>query len=241
MSRSYSKWFRIIALPIWVVISFLSAELIASFGAYAIEAVLKISFDSYNQIVVNTVLAAVVYSMTILIAIGVPLLIKKRRTAVDDIGLARLPVWTDIFITPISVVAYFLLSACLTTIAIKFIPWFDMNQAQDTGFDNLGQQYELVLTFFTLVVIAPFAEEVLFRGYLYGKLKKTAPIWLAIIITSVTFGFIHGQWNLAIDTFALSVMLCLLRELTGSIWASILLHMSKNFIAFFFLFINPLL
>ena len=94
-----------------------------------------------------------------------------------------------------------------------------------------------MLAFITLVVIAPVAEEVLFRGYLYGKLKKYVPVWAAILITSALFGLIHGTWNVAVDTFALSIILCLLRESTGGIWASILLHMIKNGIAFYFLFI----
>ena len=76
---------------------------------------------------------------------------------------------------------------------------------------------------------------------MYGKLKKFVPIWVAILVTSALFGSIHGAWNLAIDTFALSIVLCLLRESTGNIWASILLHMAKNGIAFYILFINPTL
>jgi len=124
-------------------------------------------------------------------------------------------------------------------LATNVLPGFNVNQVQDTGFDQLSARYEYILAFMTLVVIAPIAEEVLFRGYLYGKLKKFVPVWAAIVVTSVLFGFIHGAWNLAVDTFALSVVLCLLRESTGSIWSSILLHMAKNGIAFYILFINP--
>jgi membrane protease YdiL (CAAX protease family) len=67
------------------------------------------------------------------------------------------------------------------------------------------------------------------------------PVWVAIVITSALFGFIHGQWNVGIDVFALSVVLCSLREITGSIWAGILLHMLKNSVAFFIIFITPVL
>jgi membrane protease YdiL (CAAX protease family) len=47
------------------------------------------------------------------------------------------------------------------------------------------------------------------------------------------------QWNVAADTFALSLVLCTLRQITGNIWAGVLLHMIKNGIAYYFLFINP--
>jgi len=90
-------------------------------------------------------------------------------------------------------------------------------------------------------VIAPFAEEVLFRGYLYGKIKHYAPVWLAIILSSVLFGVAHGAWNVGVDTFALGIILCLLREITGSLWASIFVHMAKNGLAYYLLFINPVL
>jgi membrane protease YdiL (CAAX protease family) len=90
-----------------------------------------------------------------------------------------------------------------------------------------------------LVVIAPFAEEILFRGYLYGKLRKSIPTWLAMVVTSALFGAIHAQWNVGVDVFVLSMVACSLREVTGGIWAGILLHMLKNGLAFYILFINP--
>jgi membrane protease YdiL (CAAX protease family) len=98
-----------------------------------------------------------------------------------------------------------------------------------------------MLAFVTLVVLAPIAEETLFRGYLYGKLKGHVPAIIAAIATSLLFGVAHMQWNVGIDVFILSLVLCGLRSLTGSIWSGILVHMIKNAIAFYFLFINPIL
>jgi membrane protease YdiL (CAAX protease family) len=171
----------------------------------------------------------------------VPLFIKKRRTSRAELGYARLPSWTDILITPAGLVVYLILSSLLMLVVSRFFVKININQPQDVGFSHISQQFEYILAFITLVVIAPVAEETLFRGFLFSKLKKFMPFWAAILITSAIFGAIHGQWDLAIDTFALSVVLCLLREITGSLWASILLHMTKNGIAFYFLFINPLL
>jgi membrane protease YdiL (CAAX protease family) len=118
-------------------------------------------------------------------------------------------------------------------------PQVDLQQSQEIGFQNLSGYSQYLLAFITLVIVAPIAEEVLFRGYLYGKLRKHAPIWLGALITSALFAVAHGQWNVAVDTFALSLVMCSLREITGSIWAGTLLHMMKNGLAFYFLFINP--
>lgn len=238
MSQKYSKWWLLFILPAWVFVSFSIAQLLVM-GLVWLLTVLHISVASLNQTVLNTSFAALLYVITLALVIGAPWLIKKHRTSRADIGLTGLPTWTDILITPAGMVVYFILSSLLILLATQVLPWFDIDQVQNTGFNQLNERYEYILAFTTLVVVAPVAEEILFRGYLYGKLKKFVPIWAAILATSVLFGFIHNAWNLAIDTFTLSVILCLLRESTGSIWSPMLLHMTKNSIAFYILFINP--
>lgn len=238
MFRSYSKWLITIVLPVWVFIGFFSAELLASAILLFLSS-LGMQLETINSSVLSTTMAAVTYLIALLIVIGLPWLAKRKKTTLKDVGLDRLMSWLDIFITPAGLIVYLILSALLMYGASRLMPWFDVNQAQDTGFSQLNQSYEFVLAFITLVVIAPVAEEALFRGYLYGKLKKLAPIPVAILITSLLFGVSHGAWNIGVDTFALSIVLCLLREITGGIWASILLHMTKNGIAYYVLFINP--
>jgi membrane protease YdiL (CAAX protease family) len=237
MSRNYSNWWMLIIVPAWVFVSFAVAQLFVV-GIIILLDLLNISLDSIDQTVQNTSVAALVYLITLTLVIGAPWLIKKRRVSLANIGLDRLPSWADILIAPAGLIVYLILSSLLMLLATNVLPWFDLNQVQDTGFNQLNERFELVLAFITLIIIAPVAEEIIFRGYLYGKLRKYVPIWVAILATSLLFGSVHGAWNLAFDTFALSVVLCSLRELTGSIWASILLHMTKNSIAFYILFIN---
>ena len=47
----------------------------------------------------------------------------------------------------------------------------------------------------------------------------------------------HFQWNVGVNVFALSVVLCALREITGTIYAGILTHMIKNGVAFYLLYL----
>ena len=63
------------------------------------------------------------------------------------------------------------------------------------------------------------------------------PWWGATLLVSVLFGVAHMQWNVGIDVFALSVVMCILRERTNSIWAGFLLHAAKNFVAFYVTFV----
>lgn len=242
MSQNYSKLLKVLFFLIWIITSFIAAELILSVLIVLMDNIFNFSLESLNDSLANAVYASISYVLTLVIAIIFPLYWKRKiNTNLKDVGLDRLPNWTDILLTPFSFIGYFIFSACLLFLSVNIFPWIDIDQVQDVGFDNLGQRYEYLLAFFTLVIVAPIAEETLFRGYLFGKIKKYAPVWVAILITSIVFGSVHfGGWNVVIDTFALSVILCLMREITGSIWASILLHMSKNALAYFMLFINPL-
>ena len=172
--------------------------------------------------------------------IGLPWAIKRYRTSLSELGVHRWPNWKDGIWLPLGAVGYVILSALLTSVALVVLPFFDSQQPQDTGFSGISGQFEYILAFVVLVIVAPVAEEVLFRGYLFGKLRKYAPVWVAVLVTSVVFAVVHFQWNVGVDVFALSIVLCVLRIITGSLWPAIFLHMAKNGLAFYLLFINPL-
>ncbi len=85
-----------------------------------------------------------------------------------------------------------------------------------------------VLDILATVIIAPVAEEIVFRGMVYGSLRRAMPPILAAILTSVVFGILHGTIVWFVYTALLSMMLIFLYEYTGSLWASILAHMTFN-------------
>jgi membrane protease YdiL (CAAX protease family) len=138
-------------------------------------------------------------------------------------------------------VAYFFLAGVLVMIFAAVFDWFDAEQVQDVGYELGIVGWERVLAFVALVVVAPVAEEVIFRGWLYGKVRARAGFWVAALVVSGLFGLMHGQWNVAVNVFAMSMVMCALREVTGTIYAGVFLHMLKNGVAFYFLFVNPIL
>ena len=229
-----------ILLPVWVVAGFVAAQVVIG-QLLSLAHLLGISFSNVNQANFSTVISVTIYLLTLLIVIGLPWVVKKYRTTRQELGLTRLPNWTDMLLAPLGFIIYILLSALFTYLAMTYLKFINFDQAQETGFSQLGQRYEYILAFVSLVVIAPIAEEILFRGYLLGKLRQHLSTWIAVLITSVVFAAVHLAWNVGIDVFALSLVLCVLRITSKSLWPSILLHMIKNGIAFYFLFINPYL
>lgn len=236
--RAY--FWRSLGVIVWVVTGFVLASLLVLVISQLLIA-FGVPVDQLNESVLNTAAAGLVYLLSALIVIGGPQVVRGFRTSRRELGLARLPRWQDIGLAPAGFIVYFIATSIVTTIVAALVPSFNLNETQDVGFTNLTLHYEYILAFLTLVVLAPVAEEVLFRGYLYGKLRGWAPIWAAAIMTSIVFGVVHGQWNVGVDVFVLSLVMCGLREMTGGIWAGILLHMLKNGLAFYILFINPTL
>lgn len=229
-------WWKVALLPIWVYVGFQLAQMIV----VAVIYLLKLGgapLADISPVVFNSSAAAVLYGISLLIVIGVPWVLKKYRVSPELIGLNRLPYWQDIGKALIGVVVYFVISAVLMYIAMALFSDFNSTEAQDVGFNDLGTRLDFILAFVTLVVIGPVVEEVLFRGFLFGTLRKIIPVWGAILITSALFAFVHGQWNLAIDTFAMSVVACFLTLKSRSLWPAIILHMLKNGIAFYVLYI----
>lgn len=229
----------VIGLLAWVAAGFIGAQVIVGGLVWVVSHLFVL--PEFNEALFSATIAAVIYALAFAIVVGGPYWLRKKRTTKEELGIARLPNWVDIGVTPIALIVYMIVSGLVLMGVTKFVPGFDATQVQEVGFTaaGLSQPFEYVLAFLTLVVIAPVAEELLFRGYLYGKIKKLIPRWLAIILVSALFGVLHGQWNVAIDTFVLSVFLCLLRDLTGSLWPAIFLHMVKNGLAYYLLFVNP--
>jgi len=236
--EGFKPWMAL-ALPVWVFAGFMAAQVIVGLLLSLLD-YFRVPLKYIDQPTIQTIGSLVVYLLSLAIVIGLPWMVKKFRTTKKEVGLDHYMTWTDILLAPAAFIVYILLSFILTSIASQF-PFYNIDQVQDTGFTRLNFGYEYILAFLTLVIIAPVSEEILFRGYLLGKLRKYVPVWAAILVTSLLFGIIHFAWNVGVDVFALSIILCLLRIQTGRLWPSILLHMLKNSIAFFFLFINPLL
>ena len=245
--RPVRQWWLLIMLPAWVIIGFIFARELLLVAVTLLQSA-GVDLDAVNGTVLQTTLAACIYILSASIVIGLPWVVKKSRTTWQDLGLQRLPSWKDFGLAPAAFITYLFASGLTVYVVMRLFPGFDVSEPQDVGFTGISQQYEYILAFITLVVIAPVAEEVLLRGYLYGKLRRVVPLWTAIVATSILFGLLHTQVsetgeisgvNVAVDVFVLSVAMCGLREITGSIWAGILLHMLKNGLAFYFLFINP--
>ncbi len=245
----------LVAILAWTAASIIVAQLLIGWAMLSI-----LGKEGFSQPVFTALYSALSYVFAMALIIFVPPLLKKcwhkkrgsskskktlpRFATREELGLRDLPTWTDIGLAPVGYIVYLIIGVVITSIFSVF-PWFDASQAQDVGFNVYMSGGDRIIAFITLVVIAPIAEEIIFRGWLYGKVRarlskstsNTISMIISAFLVSALFGLIHLQWNVGVNVFALSLVLCTLREITGTIYSGILLHMLKNGLAFYLLYV----
>jgi membrane protease YdiL (CAAX protease family) len=82
----------------------------------------------------------------------------------------------------------------------------------------------LLITLVFVGAIVPFAEELFFRGLVFGWLRRRMPVWLAASVSGLGFAVLHGVWWLIPALALLGIVLALIYERSGTIWTAVITH-----------------
>ena len=77
-------------------------------------------------------------------------------------------------------------------------------------------------------VVGPVSEEVVFRGVVLNGYKRSGNAFRAILFSALLFGLMHMNFNQAAYAIFLGIVMAVLVETTGSLWSSIVFHMTVN-------------
>ena len=83
-------------------------------------------------------------------------------------------------------------------------------------------------------LLAPFAEEVCFRGILYGFFSKWMKAPIAIAISALLFGLYHVNPVQGVYAVLMGAVMAFLVWMSGSLGASMLFHMTSNLLVVFY-------
>lgn len=97
--------------------------------------------------------------------------------------------------------------------------------------------YLLSIMFFLSCIVAPFAEEVIFRGIVYAGLKDRFSTRLSMILSSLIFALLHNEIFVLPSLFIFGIFLSYLFEKYQNIWLSISVHFFNNFFTTIFVLI----
>lgn len=146
------------------------------------------------------------------------------RLAIEKVALFPL------IITVLLTAAYVLLEQWLFGFMEVALPGFMLEVEAQTN-----SLLAKIMLFLAAVFIGPIFEEVVFRGVAFYRLKKTVLGAIgAIIIPSIVFTLLHGQYDqveIFISLFVFSCLMGLIRHLSGNLWYCIIAHMICNLLA----------
>jgi len=108
----------------------------------------------------------------------------------------------------------------------------DVTRELGTDKESLGS---IAVAAFLIVLAAPLSEELFFRGFMFGGLRRSMSLWPAALVSAVVWGLLHlggGNIGVAIQLALFGVILAWLYERSGTLWAPVLAHTINNTIAF---------
>jgi membrane protease YdiL (CAAX protease family) len=101
-------------------------------------------------------------------------------------------------------------------------------QAGDLGVDTLAGQsgWMYLLAYFSLSILTPVKEEILFRGILHRFLEKRYHFWVGLIVSSLVFGLLH--FDFPVSAILMGAVFVYVYRMTRSLVPAMLLHIVWN-------------
>ncbi len=87
----------------------------------------------------------------------------------------------------------------------------------------------MALEILALAIVIPTAEELLYRGIVYGRARKWLGVRPAMAVSAVIFGLVHMNLVQFVYASAFGLLLAYFAEQTGNILGAAAAHMAANF------------
>ena len=178
-SSKNSKILRVFMIILATGVIFIAAQFLSSLILSIYTLFKHWSVTQANNWLTNSIYAQFLYVLFAeAITVGfVYLLLRSLGKNLKDIGLGRFK-YSYIFYGVIIYPLFLIGSVIALDIAQHFYPGLNVNQAQQIGFSTVHTSTQQILTFISLVILAPIAEEILFKGVPKGWFRCSNILYL---------------------------------------------------------------
>ena len=225
----------------WGIVDIVRVIIIVIFSGYMIGAAgslilkrLHFNMDINLRMMLGTFFIDIITGAVILYFVLV-----KYRERLSSLGIALKGFYKNvlsgiaayIFIMPILLVLLILSMLFLDSIGYKSPP----EPVFDMFFEEKRGNVILFLTIF-VSILGPIIEEVFFRGFLYSAVRKRFGVFLGVLLSGAFFSLLHANIAGFLPIMMLGVLMAFLYEKTGSLVASVAIHILHNSIIVGFVF-----
>ncbi|MGL5295429.1 MAG: lysostaphin resistance A-like protein [Culicoidibacterales bacterium] len=227
-------WYILLFYILVIPISYLVQTIYFQFDPQSLTFINELiaSGASETQLLSATALPNSIMNVTIYTLAAIPMFMLLH----DELDTYFMQAWNDKKTFLKQVVIGYLIMFALSAVASIIMTLLNIvdSSANQTGVEAILSTSPL-LSVITVVFLAPFVEEIVFRYLLIRGLKRFVPIGVAATISIVLFALIHvleaGDFINIIPYLALGAGLTIAYVRTDNIMVAIAIHFIQNFIA----------
>ncbi len=226
-TRYFSAWWAILFVFLtFNLIPVPFALLVGSLGEWVYQNPVQVDMNYLGQVKLHPIADNLtsIFSMTALVAFIIWRM-KKRNIDLNDLGSLSTNKG-DIFYGTLMLFVF---------IALEEIYMWALDIEMPQGFVTFMLSDPIILGLISVIIIAPIAEEFLFRGFLFSQLKRTQlGGWGAVTLSSFLWTIIHFQYEslILLVLFIFGIFLGYVRMAYNSLSLPIILHAINNTFAF---------
>lgn len=185
---------------------------------FVLIAILIVSSPFFSLGIIENLLVS---QMVILLPAIINFIIRKEKIELKKLGFRKIRISTVLL-----VVLYTLLCLPLVTVVNAISMLFVDNTVVALSSEILAVPFPIA--FFMIAIFGPFSEEFVFRGVMFHGYKKDGNTLGAILLSALTFSFMHMNFNQAGYAFVIGIGLAFIMLATNSFWAPMIMHLIIN-------------
>lgn len=156
---------------------------------------------------------------------------EHRVSWAEAFGLREPRLGRAIFLAVIMTIFMLPIAFSLTDLSAKALRQFQMPVAPQEAvrvMQSAVSRFDLIFHGLATVLLAPFVEELVFRGIIYPAIKQSGHPTLALWGTSIFFALSHNNMMILLPLTVLAIILTFLYETTRNLLAPIVTHSLFN-------------
>jgi len=158
--------------------------------------------------------------------------VKKAGGGIKHLGMRRVPVGSTLFLGLRSGVLFYFLNIAVSLLQMLAFPGYQPEQQSVVQvLEACSSVWEVASLVFFILLVAPVAEEVFFRGFLYPVLYRKWGYIAAVLLSAIIFSASHLHLWAFLPLFAGGIGFAMLYHKKQNLWANICAHAVWNAIS----------
>jgi uncharacterized protein len=191
---------------------------------------------------ISLILLNMVFMLALCVLLLLYLVVLRGMSPAELFGLRRLSIAKAAGIALLSIIPLYIVVSLVAAVVTWWAKdvWPDI-QPQDAvkAFKTASSPSLKATMGIAAVVVAPLVEETVFRGFIYGVLKRYTDGWYAAVCSAALFAIVHMHVGSLVPLFVLALGLCAAYERTGSLLVPMGMHALFNGVSTTFLLLYP--